>query len=149
MGDRAGFRIHRWEGGVFAGAYAGATLISAYGALSVTDNLKIEADALAVPRQRLQRLPGRHRPGARVHAGVAHLAVRHARHRRISASSPRPRLAQPIDRNDQLAYAGVGLRLYLTRRFFLRGEYRTDVVFTKTNSNEVNPEWRLGFAFFY
>src|ERR1700692_417713 len=41
-GDRAGFASHRWESGVFAGAYAGATLIAAYSALSVTDNLKIE-----------------------------------------------------------------------------------------------------------
>src|SRR6202162_2750212 len=42
LGDRAGFGSPRWESGVFAGAYAGATLISAYSALSITDNLKIE-----------------------------------------------------------------------------------------------------------
>jgi len=32
----------------------------------------------------------------------------------------------------------VGGRLYLTRRFFMRGEYRQYVVFTRTNANEVN-----------
>ena len=50
---------------------------------------------------------------------------------------------------DMAGYVGVGGRLYLTRRFFMRGEYRQYVVFTKTNANEVNGEWRLGFAFFY
>src|ERR1035438_10871324 len=30
LGDRAGLADHRWESGVFGGAYAGATLISAY-----------------------------------------------------------------------------------------------------------------------
>ena len=44
MGNLAAFRSHRWEAGALAGAYAGATLISAYGALSLTDNLKAEAD---------------------------------------------------------------------------------------------------------
>ncbi len=38
-------RSHRWESGVFAGAYSGATLISAYSALSITDNLKVEVGA--------------------------------------------------------------------------------------------------------
>ena len=54
-----------------------------------------------------------------------------------------------MDRSDEVGYVGVGGRLYLARRFFMRGEYRKYVVFTKTNANEVNGEWRLGFAFFY
>jgi uncharacterized protein YraI len=41
MGDRAGFRSHHFETGVFAGNYAGATLISGYSAVSITDNLKL------------------------------------------------------------------------------------------------------------
>jgi hypothetical protein len=41
------------------------------------------------------------------------------------------------------------VRYYLTRRFFLRAEYKSHVVFTKLNSNEVVDEWKLGFAFFF
>ena len=42
-----------------------------------------------------------------------------------------------------------GLRMYLTRRFFLRGEFRNHEVFTHTNINEVKDEWKVGFGFFY
>jgi len=147
-GTLAGFRSHRWEGGVFAGAYAGATLISAYAALSVTDNLKIEAD--------LAQFLGNVSNGYLVDVGLAHVFMPGWRVSPfvtlgggITRTEPKALLVQPIDRDDQLAYAGGGLRLYLTRRFFLRGEYRTDLVVTKTNSYEVNPEWRLGFGFFY
>jgi len=48
-----------------------------------------------------------------------------------------------------VGYYGAGARFYLTRRFFLRGDFRKYVVFTRTNENEVNEEWRLGFGFFY
>jgi hypothetical protein len=58
-------------------------------------------------------------------------------------------LADPIDATNQTAYAGVGARFYLTRRFFLRGDYRHHVVFTSRDNNEVKNEWKLGFAFFY
>ncbi len=147
-GTLSGFRTHRWEGGVFAGAYAGATLISAYAAMSLTDNLKVEAD--------LAQFLGNVSDGYLVDIGLAHVFVPQWRvspfvtlGTGFTRTEPKATFVQPIDRNDQLAYAGGGLRLYLTRRFFLRGEYRTDVVITKTNSYEVNPEWRLGFAFFY
>lgn len=148
MGDRTGFRSHTWEGGVFAGVYAGATLISGYAALSVTDNLKIEAD--------VGQYLGNVSDGYLLDIGLAHVFLPD---RRISPFvtlggglnivEPKATFAQPVNRSSQLAYAGGGLRLYLTRRFFLRGEYRTDMVLTKTNSYEVNPEWRVGFAFFY
>ena len=58
-------------------------------------------------------------------------------------------LATPVDRSDEVGYYGAGARFYLTRRFFLRGDFRKYVVFTRTNENEVNEEWRLGFGFFY
>jgi len=41
------------------------------------------------------------------------------------------------------------VRYYLTRRFFLRGEYKSHMVFTKRNANEEVDEWKLGFAFFF
>jgi hypothetical protein len=148
MGNLTGFRSHRWEAGAFAGAYAGATLISAYGALSVTDNLKIEAD--------LSQFLGNVSNGYLADIGLAHVFFPEWRispfitmGTGITRVQPKATFAQPTDHNDQLAYAGAGLRIYLSRRFFIRGEYRSDVVFTRTNNNEVNPEWRVGFAFFF
>jgi hypothetical protein len=148
LGDRAGFRSHTWEGGVLAGAYAGASLISAYGAFSLTDNLKIEADA--------SQYLGNVSNGYLFDIGLAHVFMPEWRvspfvtlGTGVELVEPKATLAQPINRTNQLGYAGVGLRCYLTRRFFLRGEYRSNEIFTRTNNNEVNKEWRVGFAFFY
>jgi len=58
-------------------------------------------------------------------------------------------LVVPADRTDQTAYAGAGLRFYVTRRFFVRAEYRTHMVFTSRNENEEIDEWKIGLAFFY
>ena len=58
LGDLAGFRSHRWEGGVFAGAYAGATLISAYARAVGHRQSQDRGRCFAVSRQRLQWLSG-------------------------------------------------------------------------------------------
>lgn len=148
LGDRTGFRSHLWEGGVFGGAYAGATLVSAYAALSVTDNLKIEAD--------VSQYLGNVSNGYLVDIGLAHVFMPEWRvspfvtlGTGVEIVEPKATFAQPINRSNQLGYVGVGLRCYLTQRFFVRGEYRSDEIFTRTNTNEVNKEWRVGFAFFY
>jgi hypothetical protein len=148
MGDRAGFASHRWESGVFAGAYSGATLVAAYSALSITDNLKIEVG--------LSQYTGNVSDGFLADIGLAHVFMPEWRFSPLvdvgtgySWVQPKATLAKPVDRSDEVAYVGVGARYYLTRRFFLRGDYRQYVVFTRTNANEVNEEWRLGFAFFY
>jgi uncharacterized protein YraI len=148
LGDRAGFATHRWESGVAAGAYAGATLIAAYSALSITDNLKLEVG--------LSQYIGNVSDGYIADIGLAHVVMPEWRFSPlvdIGAGyrwvEPKATLTKPVDRSDEVGYVGVGGRLYLTRRFFVRGEYRKYVVFTRTNANEVNGEWRLGFAFFY
>jgi hypothetical protein len=148
MGDRAGFASHRWESGVFAGDYAGATLIAAFGALSITDNLSIEVGA--------SQYTGNVSDGELVEIGLAHVFMPEWRFSPLVDLGtgyrwvqPKATLATPVDRSDEVGYYGVGARFYLTRRFFLRGDFRKYVVFTRTNENEVNEEWRLGFGFFY
>ena len=148
MGDRAGFASHRWESGVFAGDYAGATLIAAFGALSITDNLKIEIG--------VSQYTGNVSDGELVEIGLAHVFMPEWRFSPLVDLGtgyrwvqPKATLATPVDRSDEVGYYGVGARFYLTRRFFLRGDFRKYVVFTRTNENEVNEEWRLGFGFFY
>jgi hypothetical protein len=148
MGDRAGFASHRWEAGIFAGDYAGATLIAAFGALSITDNLKIEVGA--------SQYTGNVSDGELVEIGLAHVFMPEWRFSPLVDLGtgyrwvqPKATLATPVDRSDEVGYYGVGARFYLARRFFLRGDFRKYVVFTRTNTNEVNEEWRLGFGFFY
>ena len=62
---------------------------------------------------------------------------------------PKSTLVLPDDRTDQTAYAGAGLRFYVTRRFFVRADYRQHMVFTSRNENEEINEWKLGLAFFF
>ena len=148
LGDRAGFASHRWESGVFAGAYAGATLVAAYSALSITDNLKIEVG--------VSQFTGNVSDGYLADIGLAHVFMPEWRFSPLVDLGtgyrwvqPKAIFARPVDRSDEVGYVGVGARFYLARRFFLRGDFRKYVVFTKTNANEVNEEWRLGFGFFY
>ena len=56
---------------------------------------------------------------------------------------------QPEDRTDSTAYAGIGLRGYLTNRFLLQLEYRSFVVFTSRDDNEEIKEWTVGFNYFF
>jgi hypothetical protein len=64
-------------------------------------------------------------------------------------TQPKATLVAAPDRDEQSAYVGGGIRFYLTRRFFLRAEYRQYWIFTKRNQNEDSDEWKAGFAFFF
>lgn len=149
LGDRDGFTSHRFESGVFFyGDYDGASLISAYGSYSFNPNLAVElavghflGDAsngttadlglthVFLPQKRLS-------PFAMLGTGLVHI-------------DPKTTLVQPGDRTDQTAYVGGGVRFYLARRFFLRAEYKSHILFTSRNDNEEVDEWKAGFAFFF
>jgi hypothetical protein len=63
--------------------------------------------------------------------------------------SPKATIIAPPERTQQIAYYGLGAKWYLTRRFILRADYRSYVIFTKLDSNEDRNEWKAGFAFFF
>ena len=148
MGDRAGFTSHRGEMGVFLGDYSGATLISGYGAYSFNSILSAELS--------VGQFLGKSSNGLAADLGLTHVFLPE---RRLSPFAmlgtgivhitPKATLVTPTDRTDKTAYVGGGVRFYLTRRFFLRGEYKSHKVFTHRNSNEDVDEWKLGFAFFF
>jgi hypothetical protein len=148
LGDRSGFTSHRFEAGAFAGAWGGATLVSAYTSYSFNSQLALEGSVgnyfgkfsngvvgdiglshVMVPEWRLS-------PFLMIGTGLVHI-------------EPKATLVLPSDRVEQTAYVGAGLRFYLTRRFFLRGEYKAHYLFTNRNQNERADEWKLGFAFFF
>ncbi|HUQ51802.1 MAG TPA: outer membrane beta-barrel protein, partial [Gammaproteobacteria bacterium] len=64
-------------------------------------------------------------------------------------TDPKATLVATTDRTDSLAQAGAGARVYLTRRFVFRAEYKASVVFTSRNDNEEVREWKAGFSFFF
>ncbi|MEZ5500145.1 MAG: SH3 domain-containing protein [Steroidobacteraceae bacterium] len=148
LGDRDGFTSHRYELGAFAGDFDGANLVSGYGAVSLNDNLKIDLT--------VSQYLGEQRNGYMIDVGLNHVFVPEWRLSpfvtlggglfRVDKDAQRPNL---IDRTDQSAYYGFGLRFYLTRRFFIRAEYKERVIFTSRNDNEELEEWKVGLAFFF
>jgi hypothetical protein len=148
LGDRAGFTDHRFEMGVFAGEYGGANLISAYGAVSFNTQLALEGA--------LGQFLGRYSNGLTADIGLRHMILPEARWSPFLMiglgevhTEPKATLVQPQDRNEPTAYVGGGIRFYLTRRFFLRAEYKAHYIFTTRNQNEEADEWKAGFAFFF
>lgn len=148
LGDRAGFTAHDWETGVLAGDYGGATLISAYLSRSFNEQLAIELTG--------SQFLGRASNGYTLDLGLSHVFMPQWRlspfvtlGTGIVYVEPKGTLVVPADRTDQTAYAGAGLRFYVTRRFFVRAEYRSHMVFTSRNENEEIDEWKIGLAFFY
>jgi len=64
-------------------------------------------------------------------------------------TEPKATLVATTDRTDSVALAGAGVRVYLTRRFVFRGEYKAHVVFTSCDDNEEVREWKAGLSFFF
>jgi opacity protein-like surface antigen len=148
LGDRAGYTAHKWELGVLGGDYSGATLISMYLSRSFNEQLAMEFTA--------SQFLGNASNGYTLDLGLTHVFRPDWRlspfvtlGTGVIKVQPKGTLVQPDDRTNQTAYAGAGLRYYWTRRFFIRGEYRTHYVFTSRNENQEIDEWKLGLAFFF
>jgi uncharacterized protein YraI len=148
LGNRAGFTSHRWEVGFMAGDYGGATRISGLLSRSFNEQLALEFTG--------SQYLGNASNGYTAELGLAHvfrpdwrLSPLLTLGTGIIWIQPKSTLVLPADRTDQTAYAGAGLRFYVTRRFFVRGEYRHHMVFTSRNENEEINEWKLGLAFFF
>jgi opacity protein-like surface antigen len=148
LGDREGFTSHDWELGIGGGDYGGANLISAFGAFSLTDNMKVEIS--------LSQFLGNASNGYKAEAGITHVLFPEWRlspfvgiGTGVVYTEPRATLVLPLDRTDQTAYAGAGLRFYLTRRFFVRADYRWHTIFTSRDDNEELEEWKVQIACFF
>jgi hypothetical protein len=148
LGDRAGFTSHDWELGIGGGDYGGANLISGFSAYSLTDYLKVEIT--------LSQFLGNASNGWKAEAGLQHVLFPEWRLSPFLAlgtgyvsTTPRSTIVLPLDREDQTAYAGAGVRFYLTRRFYLRADYRWHTVFTSRDDNEELEEWKVAIACFF
>ena len=142
------FTDARWEVGGMAGDFGGANVVSLYGAYSINPNVSIEVWGSQILGNFSNGWMGsvnlthetwpdlRISPFFTLGTGVIH-------------TEPKPTIVQGEDRTDQIAHAGAGLRVYATRRFILRAEFKSYVVFTSRDDNEEVEEWKVGFAFFF
>ncbi|MDX1404851.1 MAG: SH3 domain-containing protein [Woeseiaceae bacterium] len=146
--DQQDFTEAKWELGVLAGDFGGANIVSVYGGYSLTPNVAIEAWGSQILGNFSNGWMGsvnvvhetwpdwRFSPFFTLGAGIIH-------------TEPKSTIVQSEDRTDQIAHAGAGLRMYATRRFILRAEFKSYVVFTSRDDNEEVEEWKIGFAFFF
>jgi hypothetical protein len=147
--SRDNYMSRRWQGGVMAGDFGGASLISAFGGYAFSENLSIELT--------VNHILGEFSNGASATLGLMHVFVPEWRlspyftlGTGLIYTDPKSTLVQVQERTDQIGYVGGGLQFYLTRRFMLRSEYRDNIIFTKRDKNEEVHEWKyLGFAFFF
>ena len=142
------FSRRRWEAGVMAGDFEGADLVTVYAGYALTQNFSAElsvsqafgdySDAI-IGRITLLAQPfpeWRLSPFFSLGGGLIY-------------TDPKVTLVDESDRTDQIASAGAGVRMYLTRRFIFRAEYRNNVIFQDKNDNQEIDEWKAGFSFFF
>lgn len=145
LGDYAD---RRWEVGALYGDFGGANVVSAYGAFSLTRNMSVELW--------LSDVLGRFSNSTMFNGNVVHMFFpewRASPYFTLGAgvinTEPKGTIVATSDRTDNLAHAGAGVRMYVTRRFVFRAEYKTYVVFTSRDDNEEIREWKAGFSFFF
>jgi hypothetical protein len=142
------YAARRWEVGALYGDFGGANVIGAYGSRSFTPNLSGEVW--------VSQALGRFSDSTMITLNIVHLMYPDWRASPyftlgggMIKTEPKATLVATTDRTDSVALAGVGARVYLTRRFVFRGEYKTHVVFTSRDDNEEVREWKAGFSFFF
>jgi hemolysin activation/secretion protein len=130
------------------GVYNRQNLVSAYVDYAITDSLDIEA----VLQQALGTLDNRY---------IATIGIRHTFVPEWKWFSPTASIGTgyqyiedkvppaPLQDSNQMAYASLGARGFITRRFMWRFDWRAYVVFNKLNVNEELEEWKFGLAVFF
>ena len=142
------FLTRRWEAGILTGDFSGADTVSLYGGYSISRNLSVELWA--------SQLLGNFSTGWIGTANVVHetwpewrVSPYFTMGTGVIRTEPKSTLVSTPDRTDQVALVGAGVRAYITRRFVLRGEYKSYVVLTSRDENEEVEEWKIGFGFFF
>lgn len=142
------YENRRWEVGLLTGNFDGANVISTYGAYSLIPHVSLEIWA--------SQILGNFSNGWMTNFNVVHqtwpewrLSPYFTLGTGVVHTEPKATLVQADDRTDQMAHVGAGVRLYATRRFIIRAEYKSYVVFTSRDANEEIEEWKAGFAFFF
>lgn len=137
-----------WEAGAQSGNFGGGNVNHAYLAYSLNDQLAIEAGVSQVLGRASNSVLGtlglthsfrpdwRISPFVQLGTGVVRI-------------SPKATIVSPVERTEQVAYVGAGVKYYVSRRFIFRGDYRSYVIFTSRERNEERQEWKVGFGFFF
>ena len=142
------FSRRRWEGGVLAGDFDGADIVTVYGTYAMTQNFSAELSVSQVFGDFSDAVIGRFSLVAQPFPEWR-LSPFFSLGGGLIYTDPNVTLVDESDRTDGIASAGVGVRMYLTRRFIVRAEYKNNVIFQDKDDNQEIDEWKAGFAFFF
>ena len=141
------FGKRRWVFGFGAGDFGGARILSAIGSFAFTPNISGELVA--------SQVLGDYSDG---YMGTASIVMTPFPQWRVSpffvvgtgvlTVNPQTTIVQSDDRTDEVAHAGIGADVYLSKRFIFRAAYKRHTVLTSRDDNEEIDEWIAGFSFF-
>ena len=150
-GPATGYPVfHTSEKGewLMMGEFDGAAVTAGYGGFWMTRNLSAElwasqilgsASEIRMVNANLVHQPFPHwRVSPFFTLGVGHIWV-----------DPKATLAQPEERDNSIGHAGLGIRAYITDRYFIRAEVKDYKVFTTRSTNEEATEWKIGLSIFF
>lgn len=142
------FASHRWEVGAGYGVYNRENLVTTYVDFGLTSSLDVEG----VLQQAFGTLDNRY---------VASIGLRHTFIPEWKWFSPTASVGAayqyiqdvvppaPLQAHNTMAYASLGARGFITRRFMWRADWRHYVVFNNQNVYEDLEEWKLDLAVFF
>ena len=145
---RENYLQHNWEMGLIGGNFGNLPMMTLASAYSLTQNLSAEisfAQVLGNFSSRTliginliqQPFPAwKLSPYFSLGTGVINTDVKST-------------LSQIKDKSDIGANVGIGIKMYLTRRFILRTDLKKYIIFQSRNKNEEITSWQAGFAFFF
>lgn len=142
------YTTHPWEAGLMAGNFDGSAVNAAYVGYWLTNNISLELSAAHVlgdaSESKLVSFNIMHQifPDWRLSPfftlGAGKIFI-----------EPKATLSNVNKRNEDVLNAGLGLRYYLSQRYFLRIEFKDYKLFTNRENNEEAQEWKLGFSVFF
>ena len=142
------FAHRRWEAGVKIGDFEGNTMVGGLLGYYFTENLSLEltaAEALgSFSDSQLYNLAITHQPWPQWRYSP-YLTMGGG----MIKTKPEAKFAVTRDRTDQTVHVGLGMRVYITRQFMFRGEYRSNVILTNVDDNLEIEEWTFGFSAFF
>ncbi|MGI9288502.1 MAG: SH3 domain-containing protein [Pseudomonadales bacterium] len=142
------FQKRKWELGFGGGDFGGADVISAYAGYNFTKNIAAEVT--------VSQALGTFSDTMFADFSLVHQAFPEWRISPFFAlgggvikTDPKSTLVSTEDRQDNSLHVGGGMRLYLSKRFVLRLEYKNYVVLTSRDDDEEIEQWKLGFSAFF
>jgi hypothetical protein len=142
------FRTRRWEGGLMMGEYDSTAVNAAYIGYWMTENLSAELWGSQILGNQSeirmlsvnllhQPFPSwKYSPFFSLGLGEAYIL-------------PKETFIQPENTTETQMNVGIGMRFYITNRYFVRMEVKDYKIFTKEETNEEATEWKLGLSVFF